>query len=305
MGKKTVYEREHIGSVTVKTTIMSFMEDKTMEAIKGLWLFMVGLLAGDMTDMLIRKYKEWKNTVWSDGYHNGHVDTQNHFNEMRRMEVPMSDDVKIAYQQGLTDMQNVYHEQEKTNPTQEYQEGYKMGASVGYSHGLAEPRTITNPVENYDMNIAAKHYEDGYNTGYSAGVSDYENKNGNRMDMLNHDIIAWAMRTFPAQTSETIAKHLLREAMDLYHNVQHNEDAGMAPMNNDEDIADIYILLITLAAECDIDLYYAVDNKNNINKGRQWVYLPDKGYHVHSNSIDAINRSPDELDKGGFEIIHG
>lgn len=27
MGKKTVYEREHIGSVTVKTTIMSFMEE--------------------------------------------------------------------------------------------------------------------------------------------------------------------------------------------------------------------------------------------------------------------------------------
>lgn len=297
MGKKTVYEREHIGSVTVKTTIMSFMEDKTMEAIKGLWLFMVGLLAGDVTDMLIRKYKEWKNTVWSDGYHNGHVDTQNHFNEMRRMEVPMSDDVKIAYQQGLTDMQNVYHEQEKTNPAQEYQEGYKMGASVGYSHGLAEPRTITNPVENYDMNIAAKHYEDGYNTGYSAGVSDCENKNGNRMDMLNADIIAWAMRMFPDQTVFSVSKHLLRECMDLCHNV----DGDII----DDDLADIYILLITLASITDTDLYYAVDSKNNINKGRQWVYLPDKGYHVHSNSIDAINRNPDELDKGGFEVIHG
>lgn len=90
------------------------------------------------------------------------------------------------------------------------------------------------------------------------------------LDWLADDVVAWAKRTFPWQTKEGVVAHLKREMREL-------ADAPHDP----EEMADVFLLLVQVAAHHNVDLALAVREKYHKNQGRNWGKPDDEGVSEH------------------------
>lgn len=97
-------------------------------------------------------------------------------------------------------------------------------------------------------------------------------------DDLAEQIIAWSRRTFPEQTLERLARHLVEEAGELETLLDAVEPIG-------EEVADCGILIIAfldhlerLTAARDIDPNAEMWAKHQRNLQRQWATDPVLGY---------------------------
>lgn len=90
------------------------------------------------------------------------------------------------------------------------------------------------------------------------------------LDAALKDSVHWAGQTFPLNTPATVLAHLLREVAGL----ERRPDSA-------EEIADVAILLATLAAIQGIDIAAAVRDKMEINKARRWGPRDAQGVVEH------------------------
>lgn len=106
-----------------------------------------------------------------------------------------------------------------------------------------------------------------------AGVRTHHNERTPDMEELTRQIQAWAAETFPHQTPRSVLAHMEEEFIEL------TERRALPEMRGE--IADMYILLVTLAGMYEIDVAAAVAEKHAINLGRTWHRDPVTGYHKH------------------------
>lgn len=87
---------------------------------------------------------------------------------------------------------------------------------------------------------------------------------------LQKDIVRWADRTFPNRTVDDILRKLEEERKEL-----------LDGMITGDEYADIFILVMDLAAQHGIDVQKALVDKLEINRKRQWALNPETGTMQH------------------------
>ncbi len=87
---------------------------------------------------------------------------------------------------------------------------------------------------------------------------------------LQNDIVRWADRTFPHRTVEDILRKLEEERKEL-----------LDGMITGDEYADIFILVMDLAAQHGIDIQKALVDKLEINRKREWKLNPDTNTMQH------------------------
>lgn len=97
---------------------------------------------------------------------------------------------------------------------------------------------------------------------------------GPALRKLQADISEWAAETFPGQTAESKAEHLLDEAGEL-----------LKDPTSGEEMADVLILLLNLAQMGDIDLLQEVHKKMAKNRARQWGPPDARGVYHHIDPV--------------------
>jgi NTP pyrophosphatase (non-canonical NTP hydrolase) len=97
------------------------------------------------------------------------------------------------------------------------------------------------------------------------------------MGMMQRVVGLWARQTFPNQTDERIMKHIEEEVEELRF-------AALEPIDEAEivdNIADVVLLLMTMAERHRIDTFGAVADKHAINTQREFAFDPEAGYDRH------------------------
>ena len=102
------------------------------------------------------------------------------------------------------------------------------------------------------------------------------------LNILQVSIGQWAAATFPHHTADSIFAHLEEEVSELKDALGAND-----PDKIGENVADVLILLVTLAEFLDIPSKDAVIAKMAINRKRTWDYDPTTGYHRHVECEEA------------------
>ena len=99
------------------------------------------------------------------------------------------------------------------------------------------------------------------------------------LQRLQDEVTGWAEKTFPSQSIESKAAHLIDEAQEIWETprdlVEH---------------ADALLLLLQLtkmAGYTAEDLMVASFAKLDINKRRQWQAADKRGVHKHANGTEA------------------
>jgi hypothetical protein len=109
----------------------------------------------------------------------------------------------------------------------------------------------------------------------------------------------WAEETFPEHSDLGIVLHTgeeYRELLGMMDGRLAVFDGAPEPAIAYEDelrdrIADLLILLFTLAHRNGIDVAGAVLSKHDVNKGRRWAFDPERGYtrHVEEDAADPVS----------------
>lgn len=113
--------------------------------------------------------------------------------------------------------------------------------------------------------------------------------------MLN-EITKWSTETFPNQTSNSVARHLNEELIELYAALDQfpPDQDGLGSIESvSEEIADCIILLCALAGVCGIDVESAVKAKHEINLTRRFEYVPKVGYHKRVRELGSPTLADD------------
>jgi hypothetical protein len=88
---------------------------------------------------------------------------------------------------------------------------------------------------------------------------------------LQYQVGKWADATFPDSTQETIIAHMRDEI-----------NTELSPDCNEDELADIALLLMHLAHKRGVDLQQLIINKHSVNEGRTWENEKnDKGFFGH------------------------
>jgi NTP pyrophosphatase (non-canonical NTP hydrolase) len=113
------------------------------------------------------------------------------------------------------------------------------------------------------------------------------------MTAIQTYIGAWARRTFPSHTTESICLHHLREAVELCmaagvsrEGVLHSVNRELSNEKNThkdvtQEMADCGILLFVLADFLGGNLAWAVTEKMDKNQRRTWQLPDEQGVHEH------------------------
>lgn len=117
------------------------------------------------------------------------------------------------------------------------------------------------------------------------------------MDIQQEEITLWARRTFPGQSTESIIRHLLSEAVELAcvtlaaGEIQAIVDDAIVKVGKRErrgemimayeEVADVTILALTLAGYSGFSLKGAVEMKMERNRKRTWGEANTLGFHEH------------------------
>lgn len=113
------------------------------------------------------------------------------------------------------------------------------------------------------------------------------------LDDIQADIGTWANLTFPKSTPETWAKHLMKEASELYSAIKTGEgDKALG-----EECADVAILLCAIAHRSGISLAEAIHSKMEVNKSRTWGEPDAEGVVEHIKQAELYRSNPKERNK--------
>jgi NTP pyrophosphatase (non-canonical NTP hydrolase) len=95
-------------------------------------------------------------------------------------------------------------------------------------------------------------------------------------ERLRKQVAAWSDRTFTQRNVTAKARHLLEEASELLHAVEHDN-----PYSIGEELADILMLAIHIAHCKQIDLYQALREKFEVVQIREWLAPDENGVIRH------------------------
>lgn len=153
-----------------------------MDVFKYLWIFMVGMLSGDMTDMLIRRYQSWLSEAKRKEYHSGYSDAYREWERVQEYNKPNGqsdidsvEERKKLWQDGYNIAMELWN-QAKINENPDNR--YNLGREEGYNEGLRAGQAMRDT-------------GDAYNKGYNKGM-EYVNSimidNNNAIDEHNRTV---------------------------------------------------------------------------------------------------------------------
>lgn len=112
------------------------------------------------------------------------------------------------------------------------------------------------------------------------------------MDKLQESIGAWGVETFKHSTEhlQAIHKHIEKEVAELGSDIGDYCEAWIEDRTHDfiqEECADVFILLCSIAHVCGFSLREAVGCKMAINRSREWGEQDKDGVIEHTKEADA------------------
>lgn len=111
-----------------------------------------------------------------------------------------------------------------------------------------------------------------------SGLREVPTYTASTMTMLQTAIGSWARNTFPDNTAERIMAHLRTEVAELSEAVV---NPGATNRSVDEELADVAILLLSLAEYMGINLRDAIRRKHEKNLDRTFAYDESVGFDRH------------------------
>ena len=137
-----------------------------------------------------------------------------------------------------------------------------------------EPKEIGDTVTGIRIMALQMALEAAYAVDFPLAGSGPQTPDAPTLEALMREALAWQAATFPHRTLHSISTHLLREATELR---EHPSDAS--------EMADVFLLLGSLAHENGVNLAQAVAEKLAKNKARQWGTPDSDGVVSHVPSV--------------------
>jgi NTP pyrophosphatase (non-canonical NTP hydrolase) len=141
--------------------------------------------------------------------------------------------------------------------------------------------------------VPTPNYPGGW-THVSKLLDEYPPLSPDSMERMQNTIVEWTEQTFPKRNHQSIALHLLAEAVELARATGHskvtvmevvlraNEKAVATNASISEELADVAILAFDMAGYGGVKLFDLVRRKHEVNVARKWPTEPNAyGYTEH------------------------
>ena len=93
---------------------------------------------------------------------------------------------------------------------------------------------------------------------------------------FQNEIGAWGDVTFPQSNIDTVAEHLAEEVVEFF------DDYRAGNESQEEELADMFLLMLHFAHKSGFDLAEAAERKMAINRARTWNTEPEpEGHFKH------------------------
>lgn len=90
---------------------------------------------------------------------------------------------------------------------------------------------------------------------------------------LQHEIGAWGDATFPQSNIDTVAEHLAEEVVEFFDDYRSGLDS------QEEELADMFLLMLHFAHKSGFDMAEAAERKMAINRARKWNIKAEPAGH--------------------------